>query len=43
MPITSRLYVFEESGAVKRVPKRIQDALVFGDDAPCQAKPVVVR
>jgi hypothetical protein len=31
MPITSRL--FEESGAVKRVPRRIQDALVFGDDA----------
>jgi hypothetical protein len=33
MPITSRLYVFEESGAVKRVPRRIQDALVFGEDA----------
>jgi hypothetical protein len=30
MPITSRLYVFEEGGAIKRVPKRIQDALIFG-------------
>jgi hypothetical protein len=33
MPITSRLYIFEDGGAVKRVPKRIQDALVFGEDA----------
>jgi hypothetical protein len=33
MAITSRLYVFEEGGAIKRVPRRIQDALIFGEDA----------
>jgi hypothetical protein len=33
MAISSRLYIFDESGAIKRVPRRIQDALVFGKDA----------
>ena len=33
MAISSRLYIFDEGGAIKRVPRRIQDALVFGKDA----------
>ncbi len=32
MAISSRLYIFEESGAIKRVPRRIRDDLVFGHD-----------
>jgi hypothetical protein len=31
--ISSRFYIFEEGGALKRVPQRIHDALVFGEDA----------
>ncbi len=33
MAIRSRLYIFEESGAIKRVPRRVRDDLIFGDDA----------
>jgi len=31
--ISSRFYIFEEGGALKRVPQRIHDALVFGEDS----------
>lgn len=33
MAISLRLYIFEESGAIKRIPRRIHDALTFGEDA----------
>lgn len=33
MGISIRHYIFEESGVLKRVPQRISDALVSGDDA----------
>jgi hypothetical protein len=33
MPITARLYIFEEGGAVKRVPRRVADAMIFGNEA----------
>lgn len=33
MAISVRIYIFDEAGTVKRVPRRIQDSLVFGHDA----------
>lgn len=33
MAIRLRLYIFEEGGAIKRVPRRIHDSLAFGEEA----------
>jgi hypothetical protein len=33
MPLSTRLYIFEDGGPIKRVPRRIRDNLVFGLDA----------
>jgi hypothetical protein len=33
MPLTSRCYLFEESGVIKRIPRRVVDGLIFGKDA----------
>ncbi len=33
MGISVRLYVFEESGAIKHVPQRVSYGLPFGEDA----------
>src|SRR5215207_2535142 len=33
MPLSIRMYVFENGGSIKRVPRRIVDNLVFGLDA----------
>lgn len=33
MPLTLRCYLFEESGVIKRIPRRVQDGLVSGKDA----------
>jgi hypothetical protein len=33
MPLSIRHYIFEDSGPIKRVPRRIVDSLIFGLDA----------
>ena len=33
MALTSRCYLFEDGGAIKRIPRRVLEGLVFGKDA----------
>jgi len=33
MAITTRCYLFEEGGSVRRIPRRVVEGLIFGNDA----------
>ena len=43
MALSLRSYLFEEDGAIKRVPRRVVEGLIFGNDAMLQYANTVQR